>query len=59
MSDFTGRVVMTDYMHFGHVAYVAYHTATGEVHPAPWHGLTWAEQKAWCEAARAVRESVK
>ena len=56
MNDLTGRVVQTEYLRFGHVAYAAFQETTGEQHPAPWHWLTWAEQKAWCEAARAVRE---
>jgi hypothetical protein len=55
MARLSGGIDATEYMHAGHVAYQAYVTSHGAQDAPVWHGLIWAEQKAWCEAARAVK----
>ena len=49
----TGEVPPT-YVRAGRAAYEAFARTIGERDNAPWHGLVWAVQLAWCEAARAV-----
>lgn len=40
----------------GKAAYQAYIVARGMYDEATWENLVWAEQYAWCEAARAARK---
>jgi hypothetical protein len=43
-------------MKAGEACYSAFIQAKGLYDEAPWNDLVWAEQYAWCEAARTARE---
>jgi len=44
-----------EYEHAGQAAYLAFVIARGSHDEPPWSSLVWADQYAWCEAARAAR----
>lgn len=47
--------VRPEYERAGRAAYEAFVVAAGAHDEAPWPSLVWAQQYAWCEAARSAR----
>lgn len=40
----------------GKLAYQVFHTTKGEYDVVAWDNLVWADQRTWCECARAIDE---
>ena len=49
------RSIKEEYMAAGEACYNAFIRAKGLYDEPKWNNLVWAEQYAWCEAARAAR----